>query len=113
MGFRLGVFEGPVLDKGAPCAPQGSLRLNLAERPWLDGQLGALDFSYTNLFQDIHGIRKSEFSTWDQQDWLCLQCIEEIIRSHLHLWLLERKRKGKFTIIYLVVPRHMFLLQLG
>ncbi|KAF8230080.1 hypothetical protein L208DRAFT_141033 [Tricholoma matsutake] len=64
----------------------------------LHSQLYAAGFTYTTLLQEINDIRTSEFDMWDKQDWLCLQCIQVILRSHLHLWLLERKRKAGKTI---------------
>lgn len=79
---------------------KGLLSAGLVEYPQLHSQLSHTGFTYTALLQEIHDLRTSEFDTWDKQDWLCLQCIMEIIKSHMHLWLLERKRKGKF-IMYL------------
>jgi hypothetical protein len=77
---------------------KGLLSSNLAEAQPFCNQIGVPGFTYTTFLQEIHDVRTSEFDTWDKQDWLCLQCVEETIQSHLHLWFLEHKRKGMSTI---------------
>ncbi|KAF8073538.1 hypothetical protein FPV67DRAFT_751678 [Lyophyllum atratum] len=49
-------------------------------------------FSYTQFLEEIHEVRTPPYDSWNKQDWICAPCFEEIIRCHLHLWLLERKK---------------------
>ena len=51
--------------------------------------------AYTKLMSDLFDLKTSEFDNWDKSDWLCEECLKKFISAHLHLWLLDRKRKGR------------------
>jgi len=92
---------------GLPLLFEGTLSSGLVEAQSLRDQLDDQAFTYTSFLQEIHDIRISEFHTWDKQDWLCLQCLRKIIQAHLHLWLLERKRKGRLAICLFLADEHI------
>ncbi|RDB17923.1 hypothetical protein Hypma_000688 [Hypsizygus marmoreus] len=73
---------------------KGRIAQNLVDGPLLREMLSSSSFTYTKMLQEIHEIRTPPYDTWDKQDWLCEACITNILRSHLHLWLLERKRQN-------------------
>ncbi|KAF9464131.1 hypothetical protein BDZ94DRAFT_1257074 [Collybia nuda] len=49
---------------------------------------------HTRMLREIHDLRVVSYDTWDKQDWLCADCIVEILRVHLHLWLLFLKKRS-------------------
>jgi len=53
---------------------------------------------YTQIYQSIFqgGIKLPEFVDWKEDRWLCEACFEILLREHLHLWLLDEKRKSEF-----------------
>jgi len=52
-----------------------------------------------NLYTKIHdfifqdGNKLIEFADWKEDHWLCETCFGQLLKEHLHLWLLEEKRK--------------------
>ncbi|KAG6830025.1 hypothetical protein H0H92_002553 [Tricholoma furcatifolium] len=48
--------------------------------------------SYDDFFDQIHEVRRYPYVIWKKSDWLCVKCLREILKEHLHHWLLERKR---------------------
>lgn len=51
------------------------------------------DFCMADLMSELYDIKISDYDNWDKQDLLCLSCVEQIFKCHLHLWALERKRQ--------------------
>ncbi|EEB96772.1 hypothetical protein MPER_04038 [Moniliophthora perniciosa FA553] len=58
---------------------------------------------YNDISQDIYCIvedilesdyKQAEFTDRKPEDWLCQECLIKLLKEHLHLWLLDRKRKG-------------------
>jgi len=82
-----------------PSFLKGNLAFSVTEQALLREQIDDSGFTYKVLLQEIHSVRTSAFDGWDEQDWLCLGCINEIIQSHLHLWLLERKKNSGKQIL--------------
>lgn len=74
---------------------KGNLPRSLEDARTLVTEISAQDFTYSKLLRDIQALRVAPYETWDTHDWLCEKCITEIIREHLHLWLLEQKKKSK------------------
>ena len=74
---------------------KGNLPRSLEDAPLLVAEISAQNFTYTKLLRDIQALRVAPYEAWDTHDWLCEQCITGIIREHLHLWLLEQKKKSK------------------
>lgn len=57
-------------------------------------------FSYAHMLEQMHDLRVTPYDDWNKQDWLCSNCIVDILKTHLHLWLLLQKKKGEsFNII--------------
>ena len=74
---------------------KGNLPRSLEDAPLFKKEISTQDFTYTKLLRDIQALRVAPYETWDTLDWLCEQCIIGITREHLHLWLLEQKKKCK------------------
>ncbi|KAI3605335.1 hypothetical protein WG66_013039 [Moniliophthora roreri] len=58
---------------------------------------------YNDISQDIYCIvedilesdyKQAEFADKKSEDWLCQECLTKLLKEHLHLWLLDRKRKA-------------------
>uniref|UniRef100_A0A0W0FMG1 Uncharacterized protein n=1 Tax=Moniliophthora roreri TaxID=221103 RepID=A0A0W0FMG1_MONRR len=58
---------------------------------------------YIDISQDIYCIvedilesdyKQAEFADRKSEDWLCQECLTKLLKEHLHLWLLDRKRKA-------------------
>ncbi|THV03001.1 hypothetical protein K435DRAFT_962671 [Dendrothele bispora CBS 962.96] len=77
---------------------------------FLKGKLSRVDRSclyknsdaarYPKIMETIFNddIKRPEFSTWKKEDWLCKNCMENYLREHLHLWLLDLKKQEGETI---------------
>ncbi|KAG5636179.1 hypothetical protein H0H81_008914 [Sphagnurus paluster] len=74
---------------------KGNLIRNIVDGPTLKGKIATLRCQ--NLLKEIHAIpqKNPPFREWDKQDWMCETCIAEIIRSHFHIWFLERQVESK------------------
>ncbi|GLB38536.1 hypothetical protein LshimejAT787_0504010 [Lyophyllum shimeji] len=77
-----------------PMLAKGNLHRNRLVVQALSAEFRDLDFTYTKFLDEIHQIRTPEYSSWNKEDWLCAPCVTDIIRTHLHLWLLGRKREA-------------------
>ncbi|THV02975.1 hypothetical protein K435DRAFT_836045 [Dendrothele bispora CBS 962.96] len=66
------------------------------DREFMLNQVKNTEDPYTKLcdfiFQD--GVKLPEFDNWKKDDWLCEACFQKLVEEHLHLWLLDRKRKS-------------------
>lgn len=94
---RLGIsIQNRVITGNAH--PKGNLGRNLLINTKIRIELlESPTFAYTRMLQEIHDLRITPYDAWDKQDWLCLDCIVEILRSHyrLQLWLLVHLVKRK------------------
>ncbi|RDB14819.1 hypothetical protein Hypma_016315 [Hypsizygus marmoreus] len=73
----------------------GRLYTNNVEMKRLHEAIHEPSFTFPTLLREIHELRTSEYETWTRQDWLCECCIDDILGTHLHLWLSDRnKQKG-------------------
>ncbi|KAF8073631.1 hypothetical protein FPV67DRAFT_1478700 [Lyophyllum atratum] len=52
----------------------------------------------STLLSDIHRLRLPAYESWHKEDWMCEECIIDIIRNHLHIWYRERNRSEGKTI---------------
>ncbi|KAF8073608.1 hypothetical protein FPV67DRAFT_1478596 [Lyophyllum atratum] len=77
-----------------PNLVKGSLAHSISDGPALRTRINDPTFSYTDLLEEIHQVRTPPYDSWNKQDWLCTACTIAVIRDHLHLWLLERKRES-------------------
>lgn len=76
--------------------PMGKLAQNRTEMIPLQDRFFKPTFQMSNLMNEIYDLRTSAYDDWEKQDWLCWSCLSEIIKRHLHLWLVDQKRKGKY-----------------
>ncbi|KAF9464132.1 hypothetical protein BDZ94DRAFT_516074 [Collybia nuda] len=70
---------------------KGNLNQNPFIRELIREEMSAMP-NFTDILEEMHDLHIPLFNTWEKKDWLCLECIVNIIRAHLHLWLLERKK---------------------
>ncbi|KAF5382585.1 hypothetical protein D9615_002789 [Tricholomella constricta] len=90
-----GYLEGVSTSLNRNAIPQlvkGNFISNVLDGP--NFRTRVMNVAYTKLLNEIYQVKTSAYDTWNKQDWLCEACIIEIIRSHLHLWYLERKREN-------------------
>jgi hypothetical protein len=89
------------------CLPglmKGKLPGSMYDATRLRGEIRVPNFTYTRLMREIHDIRIPPYDAWDKQDALCEQCITGILQTHLHLWLLETRKKGNSFLCNWVTP---------
>ncbi|KAJ7741266.1 hypothetical protein B0H16DRAFT_1565137 [Mycena metata] len=75
------------------------LKGRLADNPHEKGVWEAhiKDVPLQELLRDLFEFKTPEYLSWSPQDKLCDMCLLSFIASHIHLWLLQRKRQaGEF-----------------
>lgn len=73
---------------------KGNFSQSKVDGPALAARFDDPNFAYTKLLDEIHRVRTPAYGSWNKGDWICATCIIEIVRTHLHIWLLECKREG-------------------
>ncbi|KAF8898837.1 hypothetical protein BD779DRAFT_1485777 [Infundibulicybe gibba] len=72
---------------------QGNLKYNLIETEFLKKYtIHSPNFQYSAMITKMFELKVTGFESWTPQDSFCENCMANFIRSHIHLWLLERKR---------------------
>lgn len=85
---------------------KGNLLSNASVTNYLRAELfESVAFSYTHMLEQIHDLRVAPYDDWEKQDWLCSNCIVNILQAHLHLWLLFRMKQCRFLDIIRAAQR--------
>ncbi|KAH7885296.1 hypothetical protein F5I97DRAFT_1884339 [Phlebopus sp. FC_14] len=48
---------------------------------------------YSELVGEVFEQKTDAYSGWEKEDLICIACLREFLRDHLHLWYVERRRK--------------------
>lgn len=98
-------FSYPLQD------PSSFLKGNLASSSFTQSFLNDLltsvdDFHATMMHDILEAARSSEYANWSVDDWLCEDCVQNLLSNNLHLWLLYRKRQCTSRLSCAIV-RHL------
>jgi hypothetical protein len=65
---------------------------------------------YSTMMKGIFDVKHSPtFDNWDESDWLCDNCISDLLSANLHLWLLECQRKSSVFSLQFLRETNAFL----
>lgn len=70
----------------------GQLSHNYPEKVLLTSKLRQVEFSA--FLGELLDMKTPKYDDWKPEDWACQKCITDLIGANLHIWLLERKRRG-------------------
>jgi len=77
---------------------KGELKKHSSTTQYLRLHLLKLPDPHCAIMPEIFQLKSPEFDNWEAEDWLCTDCVKKLLSAHLHLWLLEQKRKDGETI---------------
>lgn len=83
----------------------GQLHHNYFDNNLLHAYVCSVGFrtSYPSFIGQLFDCKTPAFDTWKKEDWICQSCLTVLIRSHLHVWLLEYKQQRKLSPCFLVL----------
>lgn len=70
---------------------KGYVSANLADKAHFTTVLR--ETSAAELVEGLFDYKTPAYYTWNKEDWLCRQCLEKLMRDHLHIWYLGQKVK--------------------
>ncbi|KAJ7596044.1 hypothetical protein C8J56DRAFT_1116448 [Mycena floridula] len=92
--YLYGASDGIFSPEFLPQLMKGHLRRSrIVCRYFQDSDFLHVPGFYETLMQEIFDIKSDEFVNWTPEDWLCTDCFKHLLSSHLHIWLLQRKRQ--------------------